>query len=72
MIVFKNLGKKVINSSGTIIFDSRTVKKLKVEGQLLRNEEVYQAIYYPNDMLINNFYAKHILKKSKDQTFTIL
>jgi len=72
MLVFKNLGKKPINSTGTIIFDSRTLKKLKSEGQLLINEEVFQAIYYPNDMLINNFYAKHVLKKSRDLTFTIL
>ncbi len=72
MIVFKNLGKKEINSSGTIIFDSRTIKRLKASGELLRKEEVYQAIFYPDDMLINNFYAKHIKKNSRDPDFTIL
>ena len=72
MIVFKNLGKKEINSSGTIISDSRTVKKLKASGELLRKEEVYQAIFYPDDMLINNFYAKHVKKNSRDPEFTIL
>ena len=72
MIVFKNLGKKEINSSGTIISDSRTIKRLKANGEVLKKEEVYQAIFYPDDMLINNFYAKHVKKDSKDPEFTIL
>ena len=72
MIVFKNLGKKEINSSGTIILDSRTIKKLKADGEFLKKEEVYQAIFYPDDMLINNFYAKHVKKNSRDPEFTIL
>src|SRR3989338_10560233 len=72
MIVFKNIGKKEINSSGTIISDSRTIKKLKANGEVLKKEEVYQAIFYPDDMLINNFYAKHVKKDSRDPEFTIL
>ncbi|MEK6936925.1 MAG: hypothetical protein AABW58_02540 [Nanoarchaeota archaeon] len=72
MIVFKNLGKKEINSSGTIIFDSRTIKRLKANGEFLKKEEVYQAIFYPDDMLINNFYDKHVKKNSSDVEFTIL
>ena len=72
MIVFKNLGKKEINSSWTIIFDSRTIKRLKANSELLRKEEVYQAIFYPDDMLINNFYFKHVKKNSRDPEFTIL
>ncbi len=72
MIVFRNLGRKEINSSGTIITDSRTVKRLKARGELLKKEEVYQAIFYPEEMLIGNFYQKHVLKKSTDKEFTIL
>lgn len=72
MIVFKNLGKKEINSSGTIIFDSRIIKRLKASGELLKKEEVYQAIFYPDDMFVGNFYQKHVLKKSSDLEFTIL
>ena len=72
MIVFRNLGKKEVNSNGTIIFDSRTIKRLKASGELLRKEEVYQAIFYPDEMLVGNFYQKHVLKKSTDTEFTIL